>query len=165
MTDSRIEMIKFVLAFIALILVILGIYTYTNQDAKKTVPTSSSVTQKVEVEEKVLPQAHEVKVKKSSVKNITVKSPKVVSEELNEEAENKEMSNSTSTFEGMQDKVADFSNIGKGLTLESIQNSDVSEHEKELMLDDLAANQSYKDRNTPSISEEEGIKALTKEFN
>ena len=120
MTDSRIEMIKFVLAFIALILVMLGIYTYTNQESEKTVPTPASVTQKVEVQEteEVLPQAKEVKEKTSSVKNATVKSPKVVSHKTSYE-------------------MADTEEIGKGLTLESIENADVSEEEKMRMISDL----------------------------
>lgn len=145
MTDSRIEMIKFVLAFIALILVILGIYTYTNQDAKKTVPTSSSVTQKVEVEEKVLPQAHEVKAKKSSVKNITVKSPKVVSSETSNE-------------------MADEEEIGKDLTLEGIENADVSDEEKEGMRDDLAYYQSLHMKPKPALNEKEILKLIEEDI-
>ena len=135
-------MIKFVLAFIALILVILGIYTYTNQDAKKTVPTSSSVTQKVEVEEKVLPQAHEVKVKKSSTKNLTVKSSKVISYETTQ-------------------KMEDQKEIGKDFTLEGIENADVSDEEKDRMRDDLAY---YQSKNRDAIvSEVEIGKDLTLE--
>ena len=158
---------KFVLILVAAILMVLGIYTYSNQTTEKSTPIPKISEKKIEVQEtkKVSVVTHEVKEKKSSVKNIAVKSPEVVSKEPNEEVENEEMASSNSVFEGMQDTVADFSNIGKGLTLESIQNSNVSEHEKELMLDDLAAYQSYRDRNNPSISEEEGIKALTKEFN
>jgi len=143
MTDSRIEMIKFVLAFIALILVILGIYTYSNQDAKKTVPTSSSVakvTQKVEVEEteEVLPQAQaqEVKAKKSSVKNITVKSPEVVSHETSYE-------------------MVDEEEIGKGLTLEGIENADVSDEEKEVMRNDLVYYQGLQVKPSEPTTDEE----------
>ena len=158
---------KFVLILIAAILVFLGIYTYSNQSTEKSTPIPKISEKKIEVQEteKVSVMTQEVKEKKSSVKNIAVKSPKVVSQELSEEAENEEMVSSSSTFEGMQNEVADFSNIGQGLTLESIQSSDASEDEKELMLDDLAAYQSYRGRNNPSISKEEGIKALTKEFN
>ena len=138
-------MIKFVLAFIAVILVILGIYTYTNQDAKKTVPTSSSVTQKVEVKEKVLPQAHEVKAKKSSVKNITVKSPKVVSSETSNEMENE-------------------SEIGKGLTLESIEDTAIDDEEKERMLDDIAYNKSLEVNDEPTLSDEEVLKIIDQDL-
>ena len=138
-------MIKFVLAFIALILVILSIYTYTNQDAKKTVPTSSSVTQKVEVKEKVLPQAHEVKAKKSSVKNITVKSPKVVSSETSNEMENE-------------------SEIGKGLTLESIEDTAIDDEEKERMLDDIAYNKSLEVNDEPTLSDEEVLKIIDQDL-
>jgi len=150
MTDSRIEMIKFVLAFIALILVILGIYTYSNQDAKKTVPTPSSVTkvtQKVEVEEteEVLPQTKEVKAKTSSVKNTTVKSPKVVSHKTSNEME-------------------DTEEIGKGLTLESIENADVSDEEKEIMKMDMLYYQSKHLKAKSSLTDEEIQQMLLNDF-
>jgi len=150
MTDSRIEMIKFVLAFIALILVMLGIYTYSNQDAKKTVPTSPSVTkvtQKVEVEEteKVLPQTHEVKAKTSSVKNTTVKSPKVVSHKTSNEME-------------------DTEEIGKGLTLESIENADVSDEEKERMRDDMAYYQGLHAEPSEPLTDETIVKMIDEDL-
>ncbi len=143
-------MIKFVLAFIALILVMLGIYTYSNQDAKKTVPTSSSVTkvtQKVEVEEteEVLPQTQEVKAKTSSVKNTTVKSPKVVSSETSNE-------------------MVDEEEIGKGLTLESIENADVSDEEKGRMRDDMIYQQSINMEPSNPISDEEILKVIEKDL-
>jgi len=141
MTDSRIEMIKFVLAFIALILVMLGIYTYSNQDAKKTVPTSPSVTQEVEETEEVSPQIQEVKAKKSSAKNITVKSPKVVSHEVNQEVVNEE-------------------DIGKGLTLESIENMDLNKEEKELLMADMVYYQSKFNKPSKVLTFEEGLKLI-----
>ena len=137
-------MIKFVLAFIALILVILGIYTYTNQESEKTVPAPASVTQKVEVQEteKVLPQTKEVKAKTSSVKNITVKSPKVVSHETSYE-------------------MVDTEEIGKGLTLEGIENADVSEEEKEmLILDMIYENNKNISFKIPSFSDQEQKKMI-----
>ena len=141
MTDSRIEMIKFVLAFIALILVILGIYTYTNQDAKKTVLTSSSLTQKVEVEEKVLPQAHEVKAKKSSAKNITVKSPEVVSSETSNEMADEE-----------------------DITQEDIDSAG-SEEEKKRMISLAAYKETSKTQRAEALSEEDFLKVLKNHFN
>ena len=145
MIDSRIEMIKFVLAFIALILVILGIYTYTNQESEKTVPTPASVTQKVEVQEteEVLPQTKEVKEKTSSVKNATVKSPKVVSHKTSYE-------------------MADTEEIGKGLTLESIENADVSDEEKERMIDQMVYYQSLQTSDIEPLGEEEILKMIEK---
>ena len=137
-------MVKFVLAFTALILVILGIYTYTNQDAKKTVLTSSSVAQKVEIEEKVLPQAHGVKAKKSSVKNITVKSPKVVSSETSNEMAYEE-------------------EIGKGLTLEGIENADVSDEERERMIDDMVYDKDLNTPHEPTLGEAEILKIINED--
>jgi len=137
-------MIKFVLAFIALILVILGIYTYTNQDAKKTVPTSSSVTkdtQKIEVEEKVLPQAHEVKAKKSSVKNIAVKSPKVVSSETSNEMADEE-----------------------DITQEDIDSAG-SEEEEKRMISLAAYKETSKTQRAEALSEEDFLKVLKNHFN
>jgi len=138
-------MIKFVLAFIALILVILGIYTYTNQESEKTVPTPASVTQKVEVQEteEVLPQTKEVKEKTSSVKNATVKSPKVVSHKTSYE-------------------MADTEEIGKGLTLESIENADVSDEEKERMIDQMVYYQSLQTSDIEPLGEEEILKMIEK---
>ena len=103
-------MIKFVLVFIAVILMILGIYSYSNQSTEKNTatPTISGKKKEVKKIEKVSVVTQEVKEKKSSVKNITVKSPKVVSKEVGKEVENE-------------------AEIGKGLTLENIEDSDLSD--------------------------------------
>lgn len=160
-------MIKFLLIFIAAILVMLGIYSYTNQESKKPVLKSSIPEKKIEVTEteKVLTQPKVVKVKKRVTESLTVNPPKVISHEETKEMEDKEGIGKGLMLNGNQNSVADFSKIGEGLTLEGIENSDVSEHEKNLMLDDLAAYQSYRGRNNPSISKEEGTKALTKKLN
>jgi len=113
-------MMKFVLGLIVAILVALGIYTYSNQSTEKSNPTPSISEKKIEVKktEKVSVVAHEVKAKKSSAKNITAKSPKVVSSETSNE-------------------MADEEEIGKGLTLEGIENADVSEEKKQIMIGEM----------------------------
>ena len=59
-----------------------------------------------------------------------------------------------------QTEVADFSHIGEGLTLESIENSDASEEEKENMRHRLMLRESYQAKDEPSLTEEEGMKIL-----
>ena len=138
MSKSRSEMIKFVLVFIAVILMALGIYKYSNQSSEihTQKPTISEKKKEVKETEKVSVVTQKVKEKKSSVKNIMVTSPKVVSQEPTQEIENEE-------------------EIGKGLTLESIENADVSDEEKEEMLDDMVYNQSLKAEPSEPLSEEE----------
>jgi len=92
MSKSRSEMIKFVLVFIAVILMALGIYNYSNQSTEihTPKPTISEKKKEVKETEKVSVVAQEVNVKKSSAKSLTVKSQKVVSEEPTQEMENDE---------------------------------------------------------------------------
>ena len=125
---------KFILVSIAVILVILGIYTYSNQSTEKSSPTPSVSEKKKEVKktEKVSVVVQEVKEKKSSVKNITVKSPKVISQEMGNEEE-----------------------IGEGLTLESIENADVSDEEKEVMRMDMAYEHNLNSEPSEPLSYEE----------
>ena len=141
-------MIKFVLVFIAVILMILGIYNYSNQSTEIHTPKPTISEKKKEVKEieKVSIVTQEVKEKKSSVKNITALSPKVVSElpiHVNGE-------------ESMQDE----EEIGKGLTLESIENADVSDEEKKVMKLDMVYNQSKHMPYEPTLNEEEIINML-----
>ena len=135
-------MIKFVLVFIAVILMILGIYNYSNQSTEihTQKPTISEKKKEVKETEKVSVVAQEVNVKKSSEKNIMVTSPKVVSE--------------------LPINVNDEEEIGKDLTLESIENTDVSDEEKEHMLDDMVYNQSINSPSSDPIGDEENLNIL-----
>jgi hypothetical protein len=142
-------MIKFVLISVAAVLVLLGIYTYSQQtESKPTVSTSPVTEKKVTVEEKkeVLPQTqHVTKQETLPKKEMTTASPKVVSHESTQERGN-EME------------------IGKGLTLEDIENADVSEEEKERMRDDLAL---YLDLHTPPsepLSDEEILETIKEDL-
>ena len=136
-------MVKFVLILITAILVFLGIYTYSNQTTEKSAPVPKISEKKVEVQktEKVSVVTQEVKEKKSSVKNITAKSPKVVSKESNKVMENK-------------------TEISEGLTLESIENADVSDEKQQRMLDDMAYNESLKVTDSRKLSDEEILKII-----
>jgi hypothetical protein len=140
-------MIKFVLLFIAVTLMTLGIYNYSNQSTEKNTPTPTISEKKKEVKEteKVSVVAQEVKEKKSSAKNIMVKSPKVVSTKSTHEMVNKE-------------------EIGKGLTLESIENADVSDEEKEIMLTDMLYYQNKHNTNNDRLTPSEIDALMTKDI-
>jgi hypothetical protein len=157
-------MIKFIIGLIALIFVALAAYVYTGQKGEEI--TKSAVTHEVVKEDVQKKEIEVTKVAKVEIDNkkvlSTVESSKSIKKKISEIDETE---TSTSIGRGEQDSVADFSKIGEGLTLEGIKNADVSEHEKDLMLDDLAAYQSYRNRNNLGISKEEGIKTLIKEFN
>ena len=147
MTSQRSEMIKFVLISITTVLVILGIYTYSNQEDKKSISVSSISEKNVEIRktENISPQTQKVKEKKSSSKDLTEKSPKVISQELTKEVETKE-------------------EIGKGLTLESIESADASEEAREQMIDDMAFYQSLQPRSEPSLNEEEILNLILQDL-
>jgi len=159
-------MIKFILGFIAVVLMALVAYTLTQSEKKAEHKVVKKVETKVTKKQKVeQPKVTQPKVKEHiSVKNNTIDEVIALQKKV-------EMSDSIESAdeigEGLQNTVADLSSkIGKDLTLESIQNSNVSEDEKDHMLAVLAAYQSYRDRNNAlAISEEEGLKVLTKEFN
>ena len=125
----------------------LGIYTYSNQATEKGAPVPKISEKKVEVQEteKVSVVTQEVKEKKSSAKNIAVKSPKVVSKESNKEMENK-------------------TEISEGLTLESIENADVSDEKQQRMLDDMAYNESLKVTDSHKLSDEEILKIIDEDL-
>ena len=150
-------MIKFLLGIVATIVVLLVAYMFTNKPSQTPKKKAISKVQKQDIA-----KVHEVKTSKKVI--LAAKSQKVASQDATQKME-KEIGEGFMS-QSNQNEVADFSQIGKGLTLEGIQNSDVSEDEKDHMLTDLAAYQSYRDRNNPiAISEEEGLKVLTEEFN
>ena len=145
-----VKLIKFILAIIAMIFVGLAAYVYMNP--KETDTSMTNVTQKTETsivkketpsvqQESVSAKAEVVSKKKSSAKNTTVKSPKVVSSETSNE-------------------MVDTEEIGKGLTLEGIENADVSDEEKDLMLTDMVYYQSKHMPEEPSLTEEEILQMI-----
>ena len=111
-------MIKFLLGFVALIVVLLATYMFTSKPTKTPKTTTVTKVEKKDVSEKEA-EVSEVKEEKTHKRVISVaKSPKVVSTESANEMGNQE-------------------ELGKGLTLESIENADVSDKEKEQMRHDL----------------------------
>ncbi len=132
-------MIKLIIGLIIAILIILGIYTYSNQTTEKSVPIPSISVKKKDVKktEEVLVVAQKGQEKKSSAKNVTVKSPKVVSKETRKEmVDNKD-------------------EIGKGITQEAIDNAR-SEEEKAKLLGDYIYRQSI-DSPEPAAEIDEDI--------
>jgi len=142
-------MIKFLLGFVAVIVVLLTAYMFLNkpsqtpkketiskvgkQDVSKTKIAVSEVTQKVKEE-------------KTSSKKVSTKSQKVVSHEPNKEI------------------VENEDEIGKGLTLESIENADVSDEEKEHMRYDFAYDQAKHTDFPEPLSEEEMEKVVEEDI-
>ena len=137
---------KFVLISIAVILVILGIYTYSNQTTEKSSPSPSISEKKKEVKktEKVSVVAQEVEEKKSSAKNITEKSPKVISQEISQEMEDEET-------------------IAKDITQEDIDNAE-SDEEKERMISLAAYRETSSRERVTNLSEEDFLKILKNHF-
>jgi len=140
-SKSRSEMIKFVLVFIAVILMILGIYNYSNQSTEKNTPKPTISDKKKEVAKiekvSIVTQAH--KEKKSAVKNTRVTSQKVVSQK---------------PIQGMEQE------INKGLTLESIENANVSDEEKELLIADIVYHQTNIEDEAEVLTFEEGLELI-----
>jgi len=148
-----VKLIKFILAIIAMIFVGLAAYVYMNP--KETDTSVAKVTQKTEtsivkqetpsVQKESVSAKAEVVSNKSSAKNTTAKSPKVVSHETSQE-------------------MADTEEIGKGLTLESIENANVSEEEKERMLDDMVYYQGEHTEPSAPLSDEEIQKTIEEDI-
>ncbi len=144
-------MIKFVIGLIALIFVVLSVYIYTGEKAEepaKRIITSDRVKKNVTEEKSVSV------TKKVSAQTKLVPSKRVVKDDL---------SIKSSSYK--EERATNLENeIGEGLTLESIENANVSDEEKERMRDDLAYYQSIHMNSTPSLSEEEILKLIEKDL-
>ena len=140
-STSRSEMIKFVLVFSAVILMILGIYSYSNQSTEKNTPKPTISDKKKEVIkiEKVSVVTQALKEEKKSLKNMSVKSPKIVSKEPIQEVKKE---------------------IGKDLTLESIENENLSDEEKELLIADIAYHQTSIEDEAEVLTFKEGLELI-----
>ena len=140
-------MIKFVLISITTVLVILGIYIYSNQEDKKSISVSSISEKNVKIRktENISPQIQKVKEKKSSSKDLTEKPPKVISQEITKEEETEE-------------------EIGKGLTLESIESADASKEEKERMRNDFMYYQSIHIKPSTPLNDKEIEKMIVEDL-
>jgi len=155
-------MIKIVLALVLAILIILGIYTYSNQTTEKSHPTSTPTVslkkKEVKKREEVPVVAQKIQEKKSSAKNVTVKSPKVVSKETrNKEKSSDSMFASTAEQSTVAPQKPEYS-------LDEVETLDISEEKRERLKTEIAIYESYVNRNEPPVitEEKEGLKLLDK---
>ena len=138
---------KFVLGLVALVFIGLALYVYTGKDHKQ--PQKQTVHKTVKEETPSQEEVTSVE-KKVSEKVKPVVQHTVKKENLKVEGTSSEVRN-TSNSDG---------EIGEGLTLESIENADVSDEEKERLLGELVSYESYKVRNEPSALPEEDLERL-----
>jgi hypothetical protein len=137
-------MIKFLLGFVTLMVVLLAAYMFTDKP-NETPKTTMTKVEKRDVSEKRV-EVSETKEVKTSKKVVSVAKP----------------------LKDLKRKVSKVSHseaaIGEGLTLESIENADVSDEEKKDMLDDLVFNYSLNMEDSPSLSEEELLKVIEEDL-
>jgi len=135
-------MIKFILGFIAVVLMALVAYTFTQSEKK----AEHKVVEKVETKVEKIQKLEQPKVKK----HISVKEDAMVkvvtSQKSVEMSENVELTDE----------------IGEDLTLESIDNANVSDEEKKLLRGQLALKEVSDLKSNTSITEEEMIKIIEK---
>jgi len=144
-------MIKVILGLVAVVFLALAGYMFTQ--SSKT--AEHKVAQKVKTK---VTTSHEVEKPK-------VSQPKV-KEHLSAKVEKKDVMDKVITSHKsaeISDSAESSDEIGKGLTLEGIENADVSDEEKERMRDDLAYHLSLEKRNETSLSEEEILELIEKE--
>ena len=141
---------KFVLGLVALVFIGLAVYVYIGKDHKQ--PQKQTVHKTVK---EVAPSSEEVTSveKKVSAKVKPVVQHTVKKESLKVENASVEVQN-TSSSDG---------EIGEGLTLEGIENADVSEVERERMRDNMAYQQSL-EPSEPTLSEEEILKLIDQDL-
>jgi len=148
-------MIKVILGLIAVVFLALAGYMFTQ--SSKT--AEHKVTKNTEA--KVM-TSHEVEKPK-------VSEPKI-KEHLSAKVENKdvsEMDKVIASYKSIEisDSAESSDEIGKGLTLEGIENANVSDEEKERMRDDMAYYQSQYTDPSESLSDEEILELIKKDLN
>ena len=140
-------MIKFVLGLIALIFVTLAVYVYTDKQGKEI--TKSVVTHKM--------------VKKE-VTTTKVSKPVTVAKEVSTFVNPKDLLVKDISSNENQLTNSQENEIGKGLTLEGIENADVSEEVKKRLLDDMIYNHSTDMEQRPSLNNEELEKIIIEDL-
>ena len=150
-------MIKFLLGFVAIIVVLLAAYMFTNKPAETTTKETISKVKEQDVSKTEIDVAKVAEVKASKKVLSLAKPSKDVSQGAIQNTVNTEANGFT--HNNTQDVVVDFSEV-KDLTLKDIENSDMSDEEKENMIYKLMEFESYKAKDEPSITEEEGLKLL-----
>ena len=142
---------KFLLGFIAIIFIGLGIYTYMGKSVEKgrsLEKPSNPIVIKTAKEDKEIFVKKEVR----SLSEVTTKN--VLEDELVEY-----LSESTALLTNENEIVP-----GEDLSLEGIKNSDVNDDEKERMIDELANYKSLQTKSEPVISIEEVVQIIEKDF-
>ena len=128
-------MIKFLLGFVTLMVVLLAAYMFTDKP-NETPKTTMTKVEKRDVSEKRV-EVSETKEVKTSKKVVSVAKP----------------------LKDLKRKVSKVSHakaaIGEGLTLESIENADVSDEEKERLINDMVYHESLKEIELENLSEDE----------
>jgi hypothetical protein len=142
-------MIKFVIGLIALIFVALAVYVYTDKKGQEV--TKSIVTHKVLKKE----------VTKDKVLKPVKVTKKVVSTKPMANKKTERLVKSTSPEVQMTNSENE---IGEGLTLESIENADVSDEEKERIIDDMAYYQGLHTEPSESLSDKEIQKMIDEDL-
>jgi len=145
-------MIKVILGLVAVVFLALAGYMFTQSN--KT--AEHKVAKKVETK---VTTSHEVEKAK-------VSQPKV-KEHLSAKVENKDVVEMDKVIAlhkdtEISDSVESSDAIGKGLTLEGIENADVSDEEKERMRDDLAYRESFNIEPLDELNNEEVEKLIQK---
>jgi len=148
-------MIKFIIGLIAVVFLALAGYMFTQSN--KT--AEHKVAKKVETK---VTTSHEVEKPK-------VSQPKI-KEHLSAKVEKKdvvEMDKVITSHKSveMSDSAESSDEIGKGLTLEGIENANVSDEEKEAMLNDLAYSMINLVENEETPTEEEILKTIVEDEN
>lgn len=140
-------MIKFILAIVAIVFIGLAYYAYMGKtdDNKSDIAVK---TQEISTPKKTLKEEDIIPDRKQPIKNIT--KPKV---SIASKKEVDVTSNLESTGE-----------IGKDVSLESINSADVSDEEKQHMLDDMANYVRQHAKDEPNINLEEVFKIIEKDF-
>ena len=143
---------KFVIGLIALIFIALAVYVFTGKSGKDI--AKSTVTHKMNKTEAI---------KAEVAKPINVAKEADPSSKQKVQKNDKMSVKSTSSNEG-QVSTSSENEIGKGLTLESIENANVSEDKKEQMITDILYQQSLNTIDEPSLTEEDVLRLIDEDL-
>ena len=137
---------KFVLGIIAVVLISLTTYVYIDSNGKQHKP--KEVTKVIQPKEQV---SKAVPAKVTSKKVIPSKADTSVKEVV-------------STVQSkVTSEVEIESEIGKDLTIEGIENADVSDEQKEILYADIAYRQSITEEEVEAMSEEEAFSLIERD--
>jgi len=143
-------MIKFLLGFVAFVIVLLAAYMFTNKPEETAKKETISQIVKKDVSNKEV-EVSETKEVKTSKKVVSVAKP---SKDL-QRSVSKVTSTTTSSL---------TDTIGEGITLESIKNAAVSNEEKEIMLTDMLYYQNKHNTNNDRLTPSEIDALMTKDI-